>query len=204
MSCGLLHLSEHHYVHAYCYILLMKHKIVLSTNGENPVFNYWLFYDCILILCPLCVCRRVPFIGAKKVSSAPMSTLETDRHVSLRRFFSHLFKNELLEARKYIHIIEEYLKHENFQQCFVGELVSHLTLYGGSVSREQYDIFARIINTAILYEEMAVRLLPLLSAIYHVSQFSVYGGMRCTTLFIPWFVFNLLQIIEEKCIRLMS
>ena len=162
------------------------------------------FNFCILLLCPLHVCRKVPFIGAKKVSSAPMSTLETDRHVSLRRFFSHLFKNELLEARKYIHIIEEYMKHENFQHGFVGELDSHLTLYGGSVSREQYDIFARIVNTAILYEEMAARLLPLLSAIYHVSQCSVYVGMRCTTLFIPWIVINLLQFIEEKCIRLMT
>ena len=80
-----------------------------------------------------------------------------------------LFKNEVMEARKYIPRVSQYLKQSHVREAFVPELVSRLLRYKALMGHEQYDILARIVNTALLHEDIAMRLVPLLTVFYRVS-----------------------------------
>lgn len=83
-----------------------------------------------------------------------------------------LFKNEVMEARKYIPCVSQYLKQSHVRAALVPELVSRLFKYKACMGHEQYDILARIFNTALLHEDIAARLVPLLTVFYRVSLFA--------------------------------
>ena len=96
-------------------------------------------------------------------SSIAMNELET-----LQACLDALFENKIYEARKFIPVITLSFKNEIVAKLFVPKLVTKLSEYGGFLGQEQFDILVKLINSAILDESMAARLLPLSTAFYRV------------------------------------
>ena len=119
-----------------------------------------------------CVCSKVPYLFRQprvvvRQSSFCMKELE-----AVGQCLDALFRNEVMEARKYIPCVSQYLKQSYIRAALVPELVSRLFKYKACMGHEQYDILARIFNTALLHEDIAARLVPLLTVFYRVSLFA--------------------------------
>jgi len=99
----------------------------------------------------------------KHYSNMAMEEMET-----LQACLDALFENKIYEARKFIPVITLSFKNEIVAKLFAPKLVAKLTEYGGFLGQEQFDILVKLINSAILDESMAARLLPLSTAFYRV------------------------------------
>ena len=69
---------------------------------------------------------------------------------------------------RYIPLITQSFKNDAVARLFVPELVQQLTSYGGFLGPEQFDIIMKLMNSAMIQESMAARLLPLSTAFYRV------------------------------------
>lgn len=100
----------------------------------------------------------------KRYSSSVNNEIEL-----LKKCLDALFENKIYEARKYIPLITQSFKNDAVARLFVPELVHRLTVYGGFLGQEQFDILVKLMNSAMVHESMAARLLPLSTAFYRVS-----------------------------------
>ena len=91
----------------------------------------------------------------------------------LKKCLDALFENKIYEARRYIPFITQSFKIDAVARLFVPELVHRLTVYGGFLGQEQFDILVKLMNSAMAHEPMAARLLPLSTAFYRVSSLYV-------------------------------
>jgi len=99
----------------------------------------------------------------KRHSNAVMNEIEL-----LKNCLNALFENKIYEARKFIPLITQSFKNDAVARLLVPELVQRLTEYGGFLGAEQFDILVKLINSAMVHEPMATRLLPLSTAFYRV------------------------------------
>lgn len=99
----------------------------------------------------------------KRYSNAVMNEIGL-----LKKCLDALFQNNIYEARKYIPFITQSFKNDAVARLFVPELVQRLTDYGGFLGQEQFDILVKLMNSAMVHESMAARLLPLSTAFYRV------------------------------------
>lgn len=109
----------------------------------------------------------------KRHSNAVMNEIEL-----LKNCLNALFENKIYEARKFIPLITQSFKNDAVARLFVPELVQRLTEYGGFLGPEQFDILVKLMNSAMVHESMAARLLPLSTAFYRVTtthQFLLYN-----------------------------
>lgn len=86
----------------------------------------------------------------------------------LQNCLNALFENKIYEARKFVPLITQSFKNDAVAKFFVPELVQRLNDYGGFLGQEQFDILVKLMNSAMVHESMAARLLPLLTAFYRV------------------------------------
>ena len=102
----------------------------------------------------------------KRYSSSVTNEIEL-----LRKCLDALFENKIYEARKCIPLITQSFKNDAVARLFVPELVQRLTTYGGFLGPEQFDILVKLMNSAMVQEAMAARLLPLATAFYRVRTY---------------------------------
>ena len=100
----------------------------------------------------------------KRYSHAVMNEIEL-----LKKCLDALFESKIYEARKFIPLITQSFKNDAVARLFVPELVQRLTIYGGFLGQEQFDILVKLMNSAMVHESMAARLLPLSTAFYRVG-----------------------------------
>ena len=116
----------------------------------------------------MCYYRLAPIMDKLKESHHKMmrcySSAVTNEIELLRKCLDALFENKIYEARKYIPLITQSFKNDAVARLFVPELVQQLTTYGP----EQFDILIKLMNSVIVQESMAARLLPLSTAFYRV------------------------------------
>ena len=120
----------------------------------------------------MCYYRLVPIVDKLKESHHKTmrrySSAVTNEIGLLQKCLDALFENKIYEARKYIPLITQSFKNDAVARLFVPELVQRLTTYGGFMGPEQFDILIKLMNSAMVQESMAARLLPLSTAFYRV------------------------------------
>ena len=156
-------------------VCIMCFKYILFSAATAAIRLCPTIQICIPHFVCCALCRRVPYLSQQSRVVERQSSLCIRELEAVGRCLNALFKNEVMEARKYIPRVSQYLKQSHIREALVPELVSRLLKYKACMGHEQYDILARIVNTALLHEDIATRLVPLVTVFYRVSLLTVPG-----------------------------
>ena len=98
----------------------------------------------------------------------------------LRNCLDAIFLDTVLEARKYLPSVIAALANHSISIAMYPELVCPILRFGAVMSSEQYDMIAKIMNSALSDREVATVLLPLVIILYRVCEnictHSYFGG----------------------------
>lgn len=115
--------------------------------------------------------RTIPLLDSnlarefQKQPSAVVKELEM-----LRNCLDAIFRGTVLEARKYLPSVIAALGNRSISTAMYPELVCRILKFGALVSSEQYDMIAKIMNSALNDREVATVLLPLVIILYRVCD----------------------------------